>query len=241
MEHIQHRQADTHNDQIVVGNLRRDRHFLRRTGDEEPHDPASQQQHGTCDHRTGRHRNRHRAAHAGANALKLPGSQILSHIGDHRVAVRGRGDLKNAIQLVGRGKSGQKRHAKYIDNGLNDHAAYRDHDILQCHRQSQRHQSQRCLGFHTEIFPFQCHKFDFSKTQETENTRKHLRDERSRRRARDAPAKSQNEQQIQRDIAQRGKDHRTQRRATISQRAQGARQQVVCHDDGNAKEHDAQI
>ncbi len=65
------------------------------------------------------------------DAVYQPGAQVLPHVGGHREAVGGGGDLQQAVKLVGGGKARQEQHAVAVDDKLHHHAAHGDDGVLQ--------------------------------------------------------------------------------------------------------------
>ena len=116
VEDIQHRKAGAHDGEIAVGSLRSLGHLCLSAGDKERnHAPSRKDHHCTNDHRGG-NRHSHSTAHTAVDAVELFCTKILTHIGDHGVAVGSGGDLKNAVELVGGGEARNEGHTVTVDH-----------------------------------------------------------------------------------------------------------------------------
>ncbi len=133
MQQIQDGQEDTHNRQIVVGNLRCLQYFLGAAGDKRAHQHTACQQHGDGDDYGGGQSNAQSMPYSLADALPEPGAQVLSHIGDHGIAVGGGGDFQYPIEFVGGGITGDENDSEAVDDGLYHQSAHGDDGVLRRH------------------------------------------------------------------------------------------------------------
>ena len=168
--------------------------------------------------------------HALADARQLACAQVLAGVGGGGVSVGDGGDFQHAVQLVGGGVTGDERNAQDIDDRLQNHAAHADERVLRRDRNAQRHQPAADLPVRLQILAGGTDEVHLAQPVQAEQAGADLRDNRRNARADNAPVKACDEQKIQRDIHQRGDDHRIQRGFAVAQRAQNARQKVVAHD-----------
>ena len=207
MEDVEDGQADAHNGQVVVGDLKRLREFLRRAGDKAGKDGFPSEEHAGGDQKRGSQGDQKGGAHAFLDTPDPAGSQILAGVGDHGVAVRGGGHFQHAVKLVGGGKPGDKEHAEAVDHKLDDHAAHGDNRVLKGHGGAEAEQMSGKPLLKTEVGARQCQKLQSADMEVTEDAGNHLSDQRRPRGAGDAKPKDQDKEKIQANIDGCRHDH----------------------------------
>ena len=129
--------------------------------------------------------------------MEEPGAQVLPHVGRHRKAIGGGGDLQNAVELVGGGESGDEQHAEPVDHRLDHHAANGDDGILQRYGRAQFQQGFGQLKTQAEILLVDFQQGDLFHIHKAVPRRRQLRDHRGDGRTGDPPAEAHDKQEIQ--------------------------------------------
>ena len=207
MQKIQDRETDTHDGQIVIGNLHGHLIFLRRTGNKETQYILTAKKHDHSNYNCRNGSDHNCRPHPLPDPSDLTGPQILSNIGDHGIAIGSRRDLQQAVELVCRRKPGNKYNPKAIDNRLYDHTSHRNDPILKRHRRTKK----KKLPCHTlmqpKIRPREGKHLNLPNMVNTEKCRNKLCDQRRGCRSCNAHMKAENKQDIQQNIGKRSHNH----------------------------------
>ncbi len=133
MKDVEYWQEYTHNSQVKIGHLQSLLYLCRRAGDKAAQNKPAKDQHDGCNHQGGNHCNPDGRPHSPADAPVFPGSQILSHIGNHGVTVGGGRNFQNAVQFIGGSKAGNKDDAEAVNHKLDNHSSYGNDTVLESH------------------------------------------------------------------------------------------------------------
>ena len=241
MQQIQHRQQAAHNEQIGISDVQHLRNFTGFTGNEQQQHRFSKRNHGRGNyHRSG---NRHfqSGAHSLANAAVFFRSQILPCIGGHGKAKGGCGQLQQAVQLVGGGKTGYKQESEPVDDELYHQSAHRNDRILKRHGQAQLKQPaaetaiRMPVGFgHTE----NRHAPEHSQTEQAGTA---LGNDRCSGGAGNAPVEAHDKQQVQPDVDHGSHQHGVQRGSAVAHGPENGGHHVVSRYNDGAGKNDSQI
>ena len=206
-----------------------------------PYEDASEKKHKRADYQGGEDCHGSAFPDAFLDPFVFSGAQVLTGVGGDGEAEGDGSDFQKPVQFIGSGEARHKDNAEAVDNGLEDHAADADDDILEGNGASKAEKCSDESGAGLEISSGESQGGCLPDVVGTEDAGDQLGNEGCSGSSWNSPSKAGNEEDVQHDVHHRGDPHGDQRSTSVPDSSQDAGKPVVGHDDGNAGEHDADV